>query len=136
MFNEFSELSEKLAAGDQMTTDLDRLFNISKETKLLGQIKDIRDELHIISTVLTDQERVAESMENTIQAMKDGTTETSSEYGKTKVPQPMRRNQYNLLERVRRHIAVVEGLDKQAEKTYLAVSDFCASLLYLANNPS
>ncbi|KAG4432903.1 hypothetical protein IFR05_011621 [Cadophora sp. M221] len=110
MFDEFTELSESLATGDHRPEDLDKLFNISKETKLIKEIKDIRDELHIISTVLADQERVLVDMESIIGRMKESHREASQSY-------------HSLVESVLRHIETVKGLDKQAEKTYLSLND-------------
>ncbi|KAH8690561.1 hypothetical protein BGW36DRAFT_57335 [Talaromyces proteolyticus] len=125
MFNDFTDLFERLAKDDQnistsdeLKKDLRKLFDISEETKLVKEIKDIRDELHIISTILEDQETVLVDMEEAIQAMKARKTEgveqkklqTASSY-------------HSLPERVRMHKAVVQGLDKQAEKTYVALKD-------------
>ncbi|KAH7370046.1 hypothetical protein BKA65DRAFT_10708 [Rhexocercosporidium sp. MPI-PUGE-AT-0058] len=124
MFDEFTDLSERLATGDHRPEDLDELFNISKETKLIKEIKDIRDELHIISTVLADQERVLVDMDTTIQAIKASKMEEQPELGE--VPTDFRqttRSYHSLVESVRRHIETVKGLDKQAEKTYLSLND-------------
>lgn len=122
MFNEFTTLSEKLAEGDHLTADLDLLFNIAKETKLIKEIKDIRDELHIISTVLADQERVLVDMDSAIQAIKEGRTDEPAKSDDTsRESQSTVRSYHSLLGRVQRHIDTVKGLDKQAEKTYLSV---------------
>ncbi len=124
MFNEFTALSEKLAEGDHLAADLDLLFNIARETQLIKEIKDIRDELHIISTVLADQEKVLVDMDSAIQAIKEGRTdEPAKPDDKMKESQSTVRSYHSLLGRVRRHIDAVKGLDKQAEKTYLSVSN-------------
>jgi hypothetical protein len=98
------------------------LFNISKETRLIKEIKDIRDELHIVSTVLGDQEKVLVDMENTIQAMRDSKEKLTNADGKSNELQSTGPSYHSLLGRVRRHISSVEKLETQAEKTYLAVS--------------
>lgn len=123
MFNDFTDLSKRLATDDQnvlnseeLKEDLKTLFDISEETKFVKEIKDIRDELHIISTVLEDQEKVLVDMQEAIHAMKTNNTEVDE-------PKKLQttRNAHGLPERVRSYKAVVQGLDKQAEKTYVAV---------------
>lgn len=123
MFNEFTDLSKRLAKDDQniltsdeLKEDLKKLFDISEETKFVKEIKDIRDELHIISTVLDDQEKVLVDMEEAIQAMKASKTEGDEQ----KKPHTAPRT-HSLPESIRMHKTVVQGLDKQAEKTYVAV---------------
>ena len=123
MFDEFTELSKRLATGDHFADDLDMLFDISKETDLIKEIKDIRDELHIISTVLSDHERVLVEMEAIIRAMKDGKVHEPAESAHIpKDPLHTAPSYQGLVGSVRRHIETVKGLDKQAEKTYLSVS--------------
>jgi len=39
-----------------------KLSDLTKETDLLTELKDIRDELHIMNTILLDQQRVSQSM--------------------------------------------------------------------------
>lgn len=123
MFNDFTELSQRLAKDDQsiltsdgLKEDLKKLFDISEETKYVKEIKDIRDELHIISTVLDDQEKVLVDMEEAMQAMKVSKSEESEPKKLQTTP-----SYHSLPERVRMHQKVVQGLDKQAEKTYVAV---------------
>jgi predicted RNA-binding protein associated with RNAse of E/G family len=123
MFKDFTDLSKRLAededllVSDELKADLKKLFDISEETKFVKEIKDIRDELHIISTVLEDQETVLVDMDEAIQAMKAG----KSTGGEPKKPQSTTPSYHSLYERVRRHIRVVKGLDDQAAKTYLSV---------------
>lgn len=123
MFNDFTDLSKRLARDDQnilnsdeLKEDLKKLFDISEETKFVKEIKDIRDELHIISTVLEDQEKVLVDMQEAIHTMKTNKTE-EDQLKKLQTT----RSAHSLPERVRSHKAVVQGLDKQAEKTYVAV---------------
>ncbi|CZT01292.1 uncharacterized protein RCO7_01996 [Rhynchosporium graminicola] len=124
MFDEFTDLSERLATGDNHTADLDMLFNISRETKLIKEIKDIRDELYIISTVLYDQERVLVDMDTTVRAIKHGKIDEAAESKENYSGSHQKARKYHsLVESVRRHIETVKGLDKQAEKTYLSLND-------------
>ncbi|KAL2072116.1 hypothetical protein VTL71DRAFT_11459, partial [Oculimacula yallundae] len=124
MFDEFIKLSESLATGEQKTADLDKLFNIKIETELIKEIKDIRDELHIISTVLVDQEKVLIDMAATIQAIKHGHTEAPEE-PKERLGASYKAagKHHSLVKSVRKHIETVKVLDKQAEKTYLSLKD-------------
>ncbi|KAK0101622.1 hypothetical protein ONS95_006785 [Cadophora gregata] len=124
MFDEFTELSKRLATGDHFAADLDMLFNISKETDLIKEIKDIRDELHIISTVLVDQEKVLVEMDAIIRAIKEGKVHEPAESEEdAKDARQASRTQHGLVGNVRRHIETVKALDKQAEKTYLSLND-------------
>jgi hypothetical protein len=45
-------------------TESDALFDISIETELLTEVKDIRDELNILYTMLSDQLAVLKEMES------------------------------------------------------------------------
>jgi hypothetical protein len=124
MFDDFTNLSKRLAKDDEniiisneLKADLKKLFDISEETKFLKEIKDIKDEIHIISTVLKDQHKVLVNVDEAIQAMKAGKTEG----GEPKKPQTTIQSYHSLLGRIPRHLSTVEELDKQAEKTYLSV---------------
>jgi hypothetical protein len=60
LLEKFSDAYRKLR--DQPTSSeefVDTLYNLQKETDLLTELKDIRDELHIMKTILIDQQRVA-----------------------------------------------------------------------------
>ncbi|KAL9111061.1 MAG: hypothetical protein Q9227_004494 [Pyrenula ochraceoflavens] len=127
LFNQFADLSEHRASQEnkenEPSTDLDALFDISKETKLIKEIKDIRDELHIVSSVLSDQDSVLLDMQSAIVAMKQqhGDDQRAVEKGAS-TPQAAPTH-HSLRGRVRRHIATVEKLEKQSEKTYVALKD-------------
>lgn len=123
MFDEFTTLSEKLAKDDQnistsdeLRQDLKKLYDISQETRLAKEIKDIRDELHILSTVLEDQETVLLDMHEAIQDMR---TEKAVQDGSKKPETTL--TYHSPSERVGMHQKVVRGLERQAEKTYIAV---------------
>lgn len=123
MFGDFTKLSGKLARDDQNITtsdelreDLKKLYDISEETRLAKEIKDIRDELHILSTVLEDQETVLIDMH---EAIRDMRTDKAVRDG-SKIPETTF-TYHSPPERVRMHQKVVRGLEKQAEKTYIAV---------------
>uniref|UniRef100_A0A093V039 Ankyrin repeat domain-containing protein 50 n=1 Tax=Talaromyces marneffei PM1 TaxID=1077442 RepID=A0A093V039_TALMA len=125
MFIDFTELSSRLAKDDQnistsdeLKEDRKKLYDISQETNLVKEIKDIRDELHILSTVLEDQETVLDDMHENIRAMKAAKIER----GETKKSETTL-SYHSLPERVRMHQKVVHGLEKQAEKTYVALKD-------------
>lgn len=123
MFDQFADLSERLATGDQHTEDLDMLINISKEMRFIKEIKDIRDELHVISAVLYDQERVLVDLDSALRAIKGRSIVELTDSDDTPMaPGRTLRKYHSRVESVRRHLEVVRGLDKQAEKTYLSVS--------------
>lgn len=65
LLGEFSDAYRKL--GNEPTSSeafLDTLNNLKMETDLLTELKDIRDELHIMKTILIDQQRVAREFLN------------------------------------------------------------------------
>lgn len=47
---------------DRRIKFVDTLQDLTLETDLLTEVKDIRDELHIMNTILIDQQRVARSL--------------------------------------------------------------------------
>jgi hypothetical protein len=123
MFSDFTKLSGKLAIDDQnistsdeLKEDLKKLYDISQETRLVKEIKDIRDELHVLSTVLEDQETVLDDMHQAIRDMKASKAERDG----SKIPETTL-SYHSPSERVRMHQKVVHGLEKQAEKAYIAV---------------
>lgn len=75
LFSKFHQASEKStqwlkryrrgASGSQHELS-DDLLNIHQETRLLSEIKDIQDELHIISVVLKYQINVLEEFQKNI----------------------------------------------------------------------
>ena len=76
MFDEFTKLSEKLAKDDQsisppdeLKEDFKKLYDISKETLLAREIKDIRDELEIISMILGYQEHLLPELREAVKAV-------------------------------------------------------------------
>ncbi|KAI0895389.1 hypothetical protein F4806DRAFT_80154 [Annulohypoxylon nitens] len=61
-FDNFQKFLGTPAAGHELLSAMN-VNNIEVETKLLGEIEDIRDELSILRLVLEDQKRVAEELD-------------------------------------------------------------------------
>ncbi|XDG08902.1 hypothetical protein ABKA04_008517 [Annulohypoxylon sp. FPYF3050] len=61
-FDNFQRLLGTPTAGHELLSAMN-VNNIEVETKLLGEIEDIRDELSILRLVLEDQKRVAEELD-------------------------------------------------------------------------
>ncbi|RDW87897.1 hypothetical protein BP5796_03591 [Coleophoma crateriformis] len=80
------------------------IFDISREIELLKEVKDIRDELNILSTLFRQQSTVIKSFYSAIQPQ---------------APQ----SRTALMDAVNRHIAEVDVLDKDAETSYTALEN-------------
>lgn len=63
-FEEFRVLLDASAASNELLSAMN--IKIEQETKLLGEIEDIRDELGILRLVLEDQKAVAEELDDLI----------------------------------------------------------------------
>ncbi len=90
------------------------LFSITRETELLVEIKDIRDELSILQMVLEDQLSILK--EFIMLTVRAKAVERADE-----------RNEIEMSKRkavVQSHLDRVEKMEKLAEKTYQAVSSF------------
>ena len=76
LFKDFSDLSSYLSPGQEISKEqLDWLFNIHEETKLLIEIKDIMDELHILEYLLNDQKTTLEEFDKINKAMTGRSTQ-------------------------------------------------------------
>ena len=75
LFTTFSKISERLNKLDgrrlkgRRARTLDSLFDITKETKLLVEVKDIRDEIEMILSILTDQRSVLNDLASAIKCI-------------------------------------------------------------------
>ncbi|KAL8799893.1 MAG: hypothetical protein Q9182_005550 [Xanthomendoza sp. 2 TL-2023] len=113
-----SQLLSK-SSGDNDTmrdhTFVDTLLDIGKETALLAETKDIRDELNMISMVLKHQISVLEDMMNALldEAKGPHNHEQQSEIKKRY------KEQHKVVEV---HLKDVERMDKQAEGIYTSLT--------------
>ncbi|RDW57478.1 hypothetical protein BP6252_13738 [Coleophoma cylindrospora] len=67
-FQDFRETIKEIGTRDDFQPDV--LFDITAETELLVEIKDIRDELNILRMVLTDQEAVIKDFNESVAQLK------------------------------------------------------------------
>ncbi|KAJ4353746.1 uncharacterized protein N0V89_005476 [Didymosphaeria variabile] len=93
---------------------VDELLDIGAETDLLTEIKDIRDEIAMITKVLEDQRTVHEAMEPCI----------------IEIYQKEHRRQQDLKRRfkeqgtlLKNHVSDLERMDKQASRIYESITD-------------
>jgi ankyrin repeat protein/Mg2+ and Co2+ transporter CorA len=93
---------------------VDKLLDIGAETDLLAEIKDIRDELNMISKVLEDQRNVLPDMEASI-------TDIYREEHKSQ--QDLKRRFKDMLKTIDTHIKDLERMDKQAKRIYESITD-------------
>lgn len=93
---------------------VDKLLDIGAETDLLAEIKDIRDELNMITKVLEDQRSVIPDLEVSI-------TDIYREEHKSQ--QDLKRRFKEQLKTIDTHIKDLERMDKQAERIYKSITD-------------
>lgn len=93
---------------------VDKLLDIGAETDLLAEIKDIRDELNMITKVLEDQRNVLPDMEISI-------TDIYREEHKSQ--QELKKRFRDLLKTIDTHIKDLERMDKQAKRIYESITD-------------
>lgn len=106
----FAKSLDKTQPGDDIVAT-DALYSITAETKLLVEIKDIRDELDILQMVLTDQSKPSRDFAGIIENRKRAQMDTAKE-----VDSPKAHN--TVLES---HLYRIEKMEKLAKKTYQAV---------------
>ncbi len=114
-FNRFTRDLKRLQAADLSSKNdatFDALFDLSRETELLTEVKDIRDELHILDTMLKDQLIVLEDMEKIIGRIRGIESVVNLEE-----KQLVQQNRV-----CKSHIQRVSNMDIMAERTYDAVS--------------
>ena len=99
---------------NNVNTFVDLLLDIGKETKLLTETKDIRDELNMISMVLKHQLSILDDLAHSL------LEEVRGNHYQQKQAEIKRRfrEQQKLVES---HIKDVERMDKQAEGLYSSV---------------
>lgn len=83
-FQDFRALVDLRTYNSELT--LGRSIRIDEETKLLGEIEDIRDELGILRVVLSDQKTVTEELEALLGTLgpeddtEDGSSDTTYDH--------------------------------------------------------
>lgn len=100
--------------GDKDHTFVDTLLDIGEETALLAETKDIRDELNMISMVLTHQKSVLRDMET---ALLEEATGSYQQYMQSEIKKRYKEQ----LKVVEIHSMDVERMDKQAAGIYTSV---------------
>lgn len=101
-------------AGDKDHTFVDTLLDIGEETALLAETKDIRDELNMISMVLTHQKSVLQDMETALLEEAKGSYQ---QYMQSEIKKRYKEQ----LKVVEIHSMDVERMDKQAAGIYTSV---------------
>ncbi|KAG9229895.1 hypothetical protein BJ875DRAFT_386354 [Amylocarpus encephaloides] len=93
---------------------VDKLLDIGRETNLLAETKDIRDELNMIKKVLEDQQSVLPTLETSIIDIYKDENRSQQEVKKRFADQ---------LKIVSTHIKDIDRMDKQAERIYDSITD-------------
>lgn len=91
-----------------MNTDkpYDVFYNIGEEAALLREIKDIRDELNIITQIFIDQQKALEAMHKLVSSKVNFRGKTPSS---------------EIIRRIKRHMSDIKEIDDHASRTYEAV---------------
>ncbi|KAL9610192.1 MAG: hypothetical protein Q9167_005096 [Letrouitia subvulpina] len=113
-----SQIPDMRCAEDDPNKDptfVDILLDIGKETALLAETKDIRDELNMISMVLKNQLSVIDDLTN---ALLQETKGSHNQQRQAEIRQRFREQQ-KLIEV---HLKDVERMDKQAEGIYTSLT--------------
>ncbi|KAL8717878.1 MAG: hypothetical protein Q9225_004931 [Loekoesia sp. 1 TL-2023] len=107
---------ERFRYGDRVHAPpfVDKLLDIGSETDLLGETKDIRDELNMIEKVLEDQRNVLPDIE--IAVCNIYKEEHRSQ-------QEIKRRFRDQLKTIEMHIKDINRMDKQAERIYDSITD-------------
>lgn len=85
----------------------DVFYNISDEAALLREIKDIRDELNIITKVFIDQQKALEAMHKLVSPKVNFKGKTPSS---------------EIIRRIKRHMSDIKEIDDHASRTYEALN--------------
>ncbi|KAJ5961290.1 Mg2+ transporter protein CorA-like/Zinc transport protein ZntB [Penicillium vulpinum] len=93
---------------------VDRLLDIGQETNLLAEIKDIRDELNMIRTVLEYQNNVLLDFQDVICETYQGQHRSQFEVKKRF------KDQQRMIDM---HLKDIDRMDKQAERIYHSITD-------------
>lgn len=122
LFRFFNANREKVTRMEQPTPDddertprfVDALLDIGKETELLKEIKDIRDELNMISKILDDQRYVIPDLGSAI-------LDIFSDERKSQ--QDMKKRFEHQVKLIDMHLHDISRMDKQAERIYKSITD-------------
>jgi Mg2+ and Co2+ transporter CorA len=93
---------------------VDKLLDIGQETDLLAEMKDIRDELHMLGKVLEDQKQVLPDLELAMCEI----------YLSDQAPQREIKKRFrDQLKTIEMHVKDINRMDKQAEHIYYSITD-------------
>ncbi|KAF2149540.1 ankyrin [Myriangium duriaei CBS 260.36] len=92
---------------------VDQLLDIGKETELLAESKDIRDEINMINKVLDDQKQVLRDLESAVcDIYRD----------EHKSQQEVKKRIRDQLKTIDTHVKDLDRMDKQAERIYDSIT--------------
>ncbi|KAJ5937653.1 hypothetical protein N7454_003995 [Penicillium verhagenii] len=100
--------------GDGSPLFVDDLLDIGEETDLLAEIKDIKDELNMIRTVLEQQKNVLADFQEVICDTYQGQNKSQLEVKKKF------KDQQRMIDM---HLKDIDRMDKQAERIYHSITD-------------
>lgn len=105
---------DRLEGPTALNTDkpYDVFYNIGEEAALLREIKDIRDELNIITRVFIDQLKALEAMHKLVGSKVNFQAKTPSS---------------EIIRRIKRHMSDIKEIDDHASRTYEAVRIYVSS---------
>ena len=126
-FSRYLEPEEQIEAEDVTREDrfkleesrrsplfIDRLLDIGRETDLLAETKDIRDELNMIAKVFEDQLYVLPDLQNAVCDI----------YRDEQTPQrDIKKRFEEQIKGIKTHIKDIDRMDKQAERIYKSITD-------------
>lgn len=93
---------------------VDRLLDIGQETDLLAEIKDIRDELNMIRTVLEHQKHILADFQEVI---------CEIYYGQQRSQYEIKKRFKDQQRTIDMHLKDIDRMDKQAERIYHSITD-------------
>ncbi|KAJ5658808.1 uncharacterized protein N7484_002457 [Penicillium longicatenatum] len=109
-----SDSDDDYCHGDGSPLFVDDLLDIGEETDLLAEIKDIRDELNMIRTVLEHQKHVLADFQEVICETYQGQHRSQHEVKKRF------KDQQRMIDM---HLKDIDRMDKQAERIYHSITD-------------
>lgn len=111
-FREFRLLLDASTASNELLSALN--IKIEEETRLLGEIEDIRDELGILKLVLNDQKSVTEDLDTLLGALE----EDDVEHGSSNATDPRALKDNRVLTS---HLARIERMEVAADRSIESV---------------
>lgn len=126
-FKLFSDLTAKLNKADKEGRNqiLQQLEDITEETKLLSEVIEIREELHIIHTLLDEQSNVLSKFQETMKAMRSKSNLELASYHSSHIrklgPDQEVPGNPEYMKLVNDGIHNIQALELQAKTTYLSV---------------